>query len=104
MKTTLLRTAAFSLALATGAAGLASTASADDSINAVNDSMVQQRQMDYLSRHGGYVLIQDQNSMAVGGRNGTMVLPANRTYTPTNVYVVTPGYQSVPSSTYYAPY
>ncbi len=42
--------------------------------------------------------------MAVGGRNGTMVLPANRTYTPTNVYVVTPGYQSVPSSTYYAPY
>ncbi len=57
MKTTLLRTAAFSLALATGAAGLASTASADDSINAVNDSMVQQRQMDYLSRHGGYVLI-----------------------------------------------
>lgn len=90
MKTTLLRTAAFTLALATGAAGLAATASADDNVMAANDSMVQQRQMDYLSRHGGYVLLQDQNSMAVGGRNATMVLPANRAYSPTNVYVVTP--------------
>lgn len=92
MKTTILRTAAFTLALATGAAGLSAAASADDSINRVNDSMVQQRQMDYLSRHGGYVLIQDQNAQAVGGRNATMVEPAPRYYAVTPSYVVAPSY------------
>ncbi|WP_029005522.1 hypothetical protein [Azorhizobium doebereinerae] len=91
MSTSLLRTAAFTLALATGAAGLSAAASADDSVNQVNDSMVQQRQMDYLSRHGGYMLMQDQYSQAVGGRNSTMVVPAPRVYVPvTPTYVVTP--------------
>ena len=85
--TNLVRTAAFTLALATGAVGLSAAASADDTINRVNDSMVQQRQMDYLSRHGGYLLIQDQNAQAVGGRTATMIEPAPRVYAP-----VTPSY------------
>lgn len=93
MKTPLLRTAAFTLALATGVAGLSAVASADDSTNLVNDSMVQQRQMDYLQAHGGYMILQDQYAQSVGGRNSTMVLPAPRTYVvPTQTYVVAPGY------------
>ncbi|MGU3497135.1 hypothetical protein ACLBXM_24095 [Xanthobacteraceae bacterium A53D] len=108
MKTPLLRTAAFTLAMATGVAGLSMTASADDSVNQINDSMVQQRQMDYLQRHGGYMVVQDQYSQAVGGRNSTMVVPA-----PPRVYVPGPGYMVAPSAGYtyttpgysaYAPY
>ncbi len=95
MTKSILRTAAFTLALATGVAGLSVAASADDSINQVNDSMVRQRQMDYLSRHGGYVLTQDLNSQAVGGRNSTMIEPMPRVYapaTPTYVIEVPAGY------------
>lgn len=101
MRTTLLRTAAFTVALAAGAAGLSAAASADDSVNQVNDSMVRQRQMDYLSQHGGYMLMQDQYSQSVGGRNSTMVVPAPRVYVPaTPTYVVTP---EPPYGTVYAP-
>ncbi len=103
MKANLMRTAVFALALATGAAGLSVAASADDSINQVNDSMIRQRQMDYLSRHGGYMIIQDQNSQAVGGRNSTMVVPAPQVYVPAGpAYVVqTPASYGEP--TYVAP-
>lgn len=118
MTTSILRTAAFTLALATGVAGMSVAASADDSINQVNDSMVRQRQMDYLSRHGGYVLTQDLNSQAVGGRNSTMIQPMPRVYAPASpAYVVevpaTYGSVSYGSTTYgpttyvvpgYAPY
>ncbi len=110
MKTSILRTAAFTLALTTGAVGLSAAASADDSINRINDSMVQQRQMDYLSRHGGYVLIQDQNALAVGGRNATMIEPVPRVYAPMNPSYVVEVPATSSSTTYvvpgygYAPY
>lgn len=108
MTTSILRTAAFTLALVTGAAGLSVAASADDSINQVNDSMVRQRQMDYLSRHGGYVLIQDLNSQAVGGRNATMIEPMPRVYAPASPTYVIEVPATYGATTYvvpgYAPY
>ncbi|GGF79360.1 hypothetical protein GCM10007301_44260 [Azorhizobium oxalatiphilum] len=101
MKTNLLRTAAFTFAMATGVAGLSVAASADDSTNLVNDSMVQQRQMDYLQRHGGYMILQDQYSQSVGGRNSTMVVPAPRYVTvPAPTYVVGPTYGTTYGTTY----
>lgn len=87
-----------SLALATVLA-IPAPASADESETKVNDSAIRVQQMDYLTRHGGYVLYQDSYSDSVGGRNATMVAPANRAYPPgygarpTTVYVVpAPGY------------
>lgn len=82
------------LALVAGA-GMPSAAMADDSTTKVNDSAIQTQQMDYLSRNGGYVIMQDQYSAGVGGRNSTIVQPAPRVYVPVypapTTYVVTPG-------------
>ncbi|MEP9366499.1 hypothetical protein [Xanthobacter sp. VNH20] len=81
-------TALVALTLA-AASGMSTAARADDSINQVNDSQVQLRQMDYLRSHGGYMLLQDQQSQSVGGRNSTMIVPAPQVYVP--VYSVEPG-------------
>lgn len=80
------------LALAIAAsAAIPGNAMADDSVTKVNDSVIQTQQMDYLSRHGGYVIQQDQYSEAVGGRNSTIVSPAPRVYVaPAPGYVVAP--------------
>lgn len=78
------------LAIAASAA-IPGNAMADDSTTKVNDSVIQTQQMDYLSRHGGYVIQQDQYSEAVGGRNSTIVSPAPRVYVaPAPGYVVAP--------------
>jgi hypothetical protein len=74
-------TALVALTLA-AASGMSAAARADDSVNQVNDSQIQLRQMDYLRAHGGYLLLQDQQSQSVGGRNSTMILPAPRVYVP----------------------
>ncbi len=80
------------LALAIAAsAAIPGNAMADDSVTKVNDSVIQTQQMDYLSRHGGYMIQQDQYSEAVGGRNSTIVSPAPRVYVaPAPGYVVAP--------------
>lgn len=83
-----------SLALA-AALAIPATAHADETNTRVNDSMIQVQQMDYLTRHGGYVLYQDTYSDSVGGRNATMVVPANRAYQP--------GYSYRPTTVYVAP-
>lgn len=83
-----------SLALA-AALAIPAPASADESTTRVNDSMIRVQQMDYLMRQGGYVIYQDTNSDAVGGRNATMVVPANRAYHP--------GYVARPSTVYVTP-
>ena len=82
------------LALAIAAsAAMPGSAMADDTINKVNDSMIQTQQMDYLVRTGkGYMIQQDQYSAGVGGRNSTIVSPAPRVFVPApaQTYVVTP--------------
>jgi len=88
-------TGVLALAMAASAA-LPTAASADDTINRVNDSVIRTQQMDYLTRHGGYVILQDQYADSVGGRNATMVRPA-----PRQVYV--PAYVSE-RPVYGAPY
>lgn len=91
-----------SLALA-AALAIPAPASADESTTRVNDSMIRVQQMDYLMRQGGYVIYQDTYSDAVGGRNATMVVPANRAYQPGYSYRPSTVHV-VPAPGYVAPY
>ncbi len=83
MSVTALRGLALAVILAAGTLGLTGASRADDSINQANDSMIQQRQMDYFGQRGGYVLIQDQTAQSVGGRSANIVAPAGQIFVTT---------------------